>query len=67
MTVSVGGAAFPAHGSSAATLMRAADEALYVAKSEGRDRWHVPDADGLSRAWPLGSRAWRLTSTPRAR
>jgi diguanylate cyclase (GGDEF)-like protein len=44
VTVSVGGAAFPEHGSSPATLMRAADKALYVAKAEGRDRWHVPGA-----------------------
>ena len=45
MTVSVGGAAFPEHGSSPATLMRAEAEALYVAKNGGRDRWHVPGAD----------------------
>ena len=44
ITVSVGGAAYPEHGSSAATLMRAADKALYVAKGEGRDRWHMPGA-----------------------
>ena len=43
ITVSIGGAAFPDHGSTPATLMRSADKALYVAKGEGRDRWHVPD------------------------
>ena len=49
ITVSVGGAAFPEHGSSPATLMRAADRALYVAKGAGRDQWHVPGADQLAR------------------
>ena len=39
ITVSIGVAAFPEHGGSPATLMRAADEALYAAKRAGRDRW----------------------------
>ena len=43
VTVSIGVAAFPQHGSSAATLMRAADKALYVAKHAGRDGWHQAD------------------------
>jgi two-component system, cell cycle response regulator len=45
VTVSVGGAAFPEHGATPATLMRSADQALYVAKGAGRDQWHVPGAD----------------------
>jgi diguanylate cyclase (GGDEF)-like protein len=49
VTVSIGGAAFPGHGSTPATLMRAADKALYVAKGEGRDRWHVPGAQAVAR------------------
>jgi two-component system cell cycle response regulator len=44
VTLSIGVAAFPVHGASAATLMRAADEALYVAKRAGRDRWHLAEA-----------------------
>jgi len=43
VTISIGGAAFPIHGSSPATLMRAADKALYEAKARGRDRWHVAE------------------------
>lgn len=38
VTVSIGVAAFPEHASSAEALIRAADEALYRAKKEGRDR-----------------------------
>jgi diguanylate cyclase (GGDEF)-like protein len=41
VTLSIGAASYPVHGASAATLMRAADEALYVAKRAGRDRWHL--------------------------
>jgi diguanylate cyclase (GGDEF)-like protein/PAS domain S-box-containing protein len=37
-TVSLGAALYPDHAESAETLLRAADEALYRAKSSGRDR-----------------------------
>jgi diguanylate cyclase (GGDEF)-like protein/PAS domain S-box-containing protein len=38
VTLSVGVAAFPQHGSNSEALLRAADEALYAAKQAGRDR-----------------------------
>ena len=38
MTVSFGLATYPADGETAASLLRAADEALYAAKDSGRDR-----------------------------
>ncbi|MBZ5498962.1 MAG: diguanylate cyclase [Acidobacteriia bacterium] len=38
ITVSIGVAAFPEHGNRLDTLLQAADEALYRAKREGRDR-----------------------------
>lgn len=38
ITVSVGVAGFPAHGTTAEVLMRTADAALYQAKRKGRDR-----------------------------
>ncbi len=38
VTLSFGVAVFPDHGTTAETLLRAADTALYQAKSEGRDR-----------------------------
>ncbi|MDX6204463.1 MAG: hypothetical protein QOF39_520 [Frankiales bacterium] len=41
ITVSVGVSVFPAHGNSAATLMRKADTALYAAKDAGRDAWRM--------------------------
>ena len=37
-TMSVGVAAYPEHGSSAAQLILAADSAMYLAKAQGRDR-----------------------------
>ncbi|MGZ4650967.1 MAG: diguanylate cyclase, partial [Kineosporiaceae bacterium] len=39
VTVSAGVAAFPDHGRTASEILRAADAALYVAKTAGRDRW----------------------------
>jgi diguanylate cyclase (GGDEF)-like protein len=41
VTVSVGVAVYPQHGSSSTGLVRAADQALYAAKADGRDRWRV--------------------------
>jgi diguanylate cyclase (GGDEF)-like protein len=38
ITLSLGVAVFPDHGSNAEDLLRAADQALYQAKTEGRDR-----------------------------
>jgi diguanylate cyclase (GGDEF)-like protein/PAS domain S-box-containing protein len=38
ISVSVGIAAFPEHGPSIEALLRAADQALYLSKAEGRDR-----------------------------
>ncbi|MBI2875286.1 MAG: diguanylate cyclase [Candidatus Tectomicrobia bacterium] len=38
VTLSLGVAAFPTHGSTAEDLLQVADEALYVAKEQGRDR-----------------------------
>jgi diguanylate cyclase (GGDEF)-like protein/PAS domain S-box-containing protein len=38
VTLSVGVAAFPQHGTTSEALLRAADEALYAAKKTGRDR-----------------------------
>jgi diguanylate cyclase (GGDEF)-like protein len=38
ITISLGVAAFPDHGTTPAALLRAADQALYDAKYRGRDR-----------------------------
>jgi diguanylate cyclase (GGDEF)-like protein len=38
ITISIGISAFPEHGENPGLLLQAADEALYRAKKEGRDR-----------------------------
>ena len=38
ITITLGVAAFPEHGDSAEQLFRVADQAVYRAKAEGRDR-----------------------------
>jgi diguanylate cyclase (GGDEF)-like protein/PAS domain S-box-containing protein len=50
ITVSVGVAAFPDHGSSVQELTAAADAALYQAKREGRDRVIVAEEPGSAQA-----------------
>jgi diguanylate cyclase (GGDEF)-like protein len=41
VTVSVGVASLPIHGTASGDLVRAADEGLYAAKRAGRDQWQV--------------------------
>jgi diguanylate cyclase (GGDEF)-like protein len=50
VTVSIGVACFPQHGSTAQTLLRAADQALYEAKARGRNV--VVSSDELDKASP---------------
>jgi diguanylate cyclase (GGDEF)-like protein len=50
ITLSLGVAAFPQHGSTTETLLQVADNALYRAKHEGRDRVFVAETiDALQR------------------
>ncbi|HUV97437.1 MAG TPA: diguanylate cyclase [Acidobacteriaceae bacterium] len=44
VTVSIGASAYPDHGATGEKLVRAADQALYRAKAEGRDRVVVANA-----------------------
>jgi two-component system cell cycle response regulator len=51
VTASIGVAVFPEHGATPNRLLRRADDALYVAKDGGRDRWRfatAEDEDGPS-------------------
>jgi two-component system cell cycle response regulator len=41
ITASIGVAVYPQHGDTGTAVMEAADDALYVAKAEGRDTWRV--------------------------
>ena len=51
LTVSIGVAVFPEHGADAASLLHAADQALYVAKRSGRDAWRLAGhAESVARA-----------------
>jgi diguanylate cyclase (GGDEF)-like protein len=52
LTLSLGVATFPAHGSSPEGLLRAADHALRAAKSSGRDRTVISSAEVASAATP---------------
>jgi len=44
ITISVGGASFPEDGSTAEALLRASDEAMYLAKRAGRNGWAMAGA-----------------------
>jgi diguanylate cyclase (GGDEF)-like protein/putative nucleotidyltransferase with HDIG domain len=50
VTISFGVASYPEHGAAAASLLRAADEALYAAKRSGRNRTvlHTPASDAVA-------------------
>jgi diguanylate cyclase (GGDEF)-like protein len=54
VTASVGVASFPAHGTTAEMVIRSADEALYRAKREGRNRIACASAPPDTAARPVG-------------
>jgi predicted signal transduction protein with EAL and GGDEF domain len=63
LTVSIGVACFPQHATSREELLRAADEALYEAKLQGRDRVVTAGPRLLplaARQGPLQGRAARV-------
>jgi len=47
VTLSIGLAAFPQHGTTAEQLLRKADECLYESKAGGRDRVTVPHVNEI--------------------
>ncbi|MGN6303042.1 MAG: diguanylate cyclase [Angustibacter sp.] len=52
VTVSVGIASLPMHGTASGDLVRAADEGLYAAKRGGRDQYRIAPGHGVSEAVP---------------
>ena len=46
VTVSVGGAIFPIHGTTTETLFERADKALYAAKNSGRNKSKIAEYTG---------------------
>jgi diguanylate cyclase (GGDEF)-like protein len=42
VSISIGAATFPTHGASVQELIASADEALYLAKAQGRNRVSFP-------------------------
>lgn len=67
VTISVGVALYPAHGTTAAVLLRRADEALYTAKRAGRDTWRLARADPADQGTggrPPGKPAASLRRSP---
>jgi diguanylate cyclase (GGDEF)-like protein len=48
VTLSVGVAVFPEHGTSSSVLLRRADEALYAAKRGGRDGWRLATGEAVA-------------------
>ena len=48
ITISIGVAAFPNAGDNPQAVLKVADEALYQAKADGRNRVHLSSGDGSS-------------------
>jgi diguanylate cyclase (GGDEF)-like protein len=62
VTISVGVASYPEHGSTGADLLRAADSALYLAKDGGRDRVVVSTANPESDDEKSAMKSAKLTT-----